>query len=192
MWHLAERQNFGFPEAFLDSPSLHNMQTCANNAFHALANGTLRSGTQVKNEKNLPHLYAFVPPSPNPGIHEQITLMLQTQASLEERLEGVPLPAQAIDDIGARLHQRRLEHVREEREDAVERLILADLATRRDFAVLDASKELGEDGKVEDQWGGEERVLTFVEDVLERIRNSFYWHKGRLTITLRPPIKSSE
>ncbi len=81
--------------------------------------------------------------------------MLQAQASLEEHLERVPLPAQAVDDIGAGLDQRRLQHVREEREDAVERLEVADLAIARYFAIGDARQELGENDEIEDQWRGE-------------------------------------
>jgi hypothetical protein len=56
-----------------------------------------------------------------------------------------------------RLDEGRLEHVGEEGQHRVKRRKVLLLAT--DLAVLDASEELGEDGQVEDERGGEEGVL---------------------------------
>ncbi len=54
-----------------------------------------------------------------------------------------------------RLDERRLEHVREQREDTVERLELAALG----LAILDTGEELREDSQVDDQRRGKEGVL---------------------------------
>ncbi len=53
------------------------------------------------------------------------------------------------------LDERRLEHVREQREDAVERLELASLG----LAVLDAGEELRENSQVEDQRRSKQGIL---------------------------------
>lgn len=68
----------------------------------------------------------------------------------------------------AGLDEGRLEHVGQEREDGVERLVLGFLVCG---AVLNASEELGEDSQVEDEWGSEERVFAFVEDVESVLEN---------------------
>ena len=82
--------------------------------------------------------------------------MLKTQARLEEGLEREALSAEGVDDLSTRLDEGSLEHVREKREDAVQRLELGVLG---DAAVGDASEELGQDGQVEDEGSGEEGVL---------------------------------
>lgn len=81
--------------------------------------------------------------------------MLQTQASFKECLKRVPLPAQAIHHVCAGLDERRFEHVGQEREDAVERLVISlGSSFGVNFAVGDASEHFGEDGEVEDERGG--------------------------------------
>ena len=83
-------------------------------------------------------------------------MRLQPNTSLKELLQAVPLPAQAINDVSARLDQGCLEHVRKKGEDGIEGLELLIFA---DFAVLDTGEEFGENGKVEYEGGGEEGVL---------------------------------
>lgn len=100
--------------------------------------------------------------SPNTALQKDVTQILQSKTSLEEPFDGVPLPSERVDDVVAGLDEGRLEHVGQEREDGVERLVLGFLVGG---AVLNAGEELGEDGQVEDEWRGEERVFAFVEDV---------------------------
>lgn len=90
--------------------------------------------------------------------------MLKTQASLQERLESRTLTAERVDYVRARLDEWGLEHVREEREDAVQRLELWVLVVAH-FTVGNASEELGEDGQVEDERGSEKRVLKIERKV---------------------------
>ncbi|CAG8678659.1 9423_t:CDS:2, partial [Acaulospora colombiana] len=66
---------------------------------------------------------------------QEVALSFETQASLHEELESVPLASESIDDFGARLDERSHEH------------------------------ELGQDGEIEDKRRGEERILALVEDV---------------------------
>lgn len=65
------------------------------------------------------------------------------------------MPVEAVDDVRAGLDEGRFEHVREERQDGVERRELG----CAHFLVLHAAQELGEDGQVEDEGSGEERIL---------------------------------
>lgn len=99
---------------------------------------------------------------PSPGRQQQITIVLQSDTSLEEHLQSVPLPVERVDNVGSGLDERGLEHVRQERKDRVEGLVLG-LAG---FLVGDSSHQFGEDGQIKDQGGGQEGVFTFVEDVL--------------------------
>jgi hypothetical protein len=123
---------------------------------------------------------------PSPGSEHQITIVLQTETSLEEDLETIPLPVERVDDIGSRLDKRRLEHVGQEREDRVEGLVLGLVG----LSVGDSSHELGEDREIKDERSGEERVFTFVKDVLDV--SLVDKRMQRPTMTFRPPIRSSE
>lgn len=58
-----------------------------------------------------------------------------------------------------RLDERGLEHVREQAQYGVKRLEIALAGVGAAGTVLDTSKELGEDGQVQDQGSGEEGVL---------------------------------
>jgi len=100
---------------------------------------------------------------PNPGPQQQISTTLHSEASLQEHLERVPLPSQAVHHIRAGLDERSLQHVAQKGEDRVEGIKLG-LASS-DILVLDSGQELSEDGKVEDQRSGQERVLALVEDI---------------------------
>jgi hypothetical protein len=75
------------------------------------------------------------------------------------------LPVETVDDVGARLDKRCLEHVRQQREDGVQRskvLLLTNLA------VLNTSKKFSKNGQVQNKWGSKKRILAFVEDVDSR------------------------
>jgi hypothetical protein len=107
-----------------------------------------------------------VEPSPHPRREKEVALVLETQTRLEEHLQPIPLPRERVDDVGAGLDERGLEHVAQERQHRVERLELGlSLA-----AVRDAGEQLGEDGEVENERRGEEGVLALVEYVLRRQR----------------------
>ena len=54
---------------------------------------------------------------PDPGLQQQIGTALQSEASLQERLECVPLPPQAVHYIRAGLDQRSLQHIAQQGED---------------------------------------------------------------------------
>jgi hypothetical protein len=65
------------------------------------------------------------------------------------------LTVEAVNDFSARLDERRLEHVGQQRKDRVERRKLGVGI----FAILDASKEFGEDGQVENEGSSKEGIL---------------------------------
>ncbi len=96
------------------------------------------------------------PRLPDARLEQQVAAALQPNARLEERLERVALPVQRVHDVRAGLHERRLEHVRQQREHGVQRL---EVLARASVAVLDARQEFGEDRQVQDERRREERVL---------------------------------
>lgn len=102
--------------------------------------------------------------SPRARVEQQVIAVLQTQAGLEEHLESIALPVERVDNVSPRLDHRRLEHVAQQGQHRVKRLVLA--LTGR--TVCDASHQLGEDGQVEDEWRGQKRVLALVENVLSK------------------------
>jgi len=102
-------------------------------------------------------------PLPDPSVKQKVTVGFQADASLQERLESVALPVQAVDDLGSRFNEGSLQHVRQKRENGVKRSKV--LCVAGGFAVLYTSEELSEDRKVEDQGSSEQRVLALVEDV---------------------------
>lgn len=87
--------------------------------------------------------------------------MLQTETSLEELLQSVSLPVERVDDVLAGFDEWCLEHVRQERENTVQRLPLAGSV----LTVSHTSEKLGEDRKVKDKRCGKKRVFTLVENV---------------------------
>lgn len=96
--------------------------------------------------------------SPDAALEEEVAAALEPDARLHERFEGVALAAEAVHDVGAGLHERGLEHVREQREHGVERLELG-RGPGGDVADLDAREQLGEDRQIEDERRRKERVL---------------------------------
>lgn len=98
---------------------------------------------------------------PDPGVQQQVIRVLQTETSLEELLQSVPLPVERVDDVLTGFDKWRLEHVRQERENTVQRLPFAGGI----LAISDTSEELGEDRKVKDKRCGKKRIFTFVENV---------------------------
>ena len=90
--------------------------------------------------------------SPDTGAQEEICGALEANARLQERLEPIALPAQAVHDVRTGLDMRRLEHEGQEGEHRVERVELS-RAVGVERAVLDACEEFGEDGEVEDERG---------------------------------------
>lgn len=54
-------------------------------------------------------------PLPNTRFEQKVTAAFQPNASPEERIKSVALPAEAVDNIRARLNQRCLAHVGQER-----------------------------------------------------------------------------
>ena len=94
---------------------------------------------------------------PDARLEEEVARALEADARLEERFERVGLAVERVDDVRAGLDERRLEHVREQRQDGVQRPEV--LRARGEVAVLDAREELGEDRQVEDERRREQRVL---------------------------------
>ena len=66
------------------------------------------------------------------------------------------MPVETVDDVGTRLDEGRLEHVREKGEDRVQRRKLLLLAN---FAVLDAGQEFGKNSQVQNERGGKKGIL---------------------------------
>ena len=103
---------------------------------------------------------------PDTSLKQQVTAALETDASLQECLQRVALPVQAVDDVGTRLDKRSLQHVGEQRKNRIERLELVGCGG---VTVLDTGEQLGEDGQVEDEGSSQERVLE-----KERVSNEGY------------------
>lgn len=103
---------------------------------------------------------------PDPSLEKQIIIALQTNASFEEAFKSIALSVEAIDNLGTwtekyvysdncskrgttgkrtRFDKRGFEHVREKRENRVQRCEIFPLA---DLAVFDTSQELGKDGQI--------------------------------------------
>jgi hypothetical protein len=129
---------------------------------------------------------------PHTGLEQQIRVGLEADAGLEERLERVALAGERVDDVRAGLDERRLEHVRQEREHRVQLLELA----RARRADLDAREELSEDGEVEDERGRKKRVLkinfSIAKYMVERGNGRRTSHSLKMLIVERPPQKISE
>lgn len=57
---------------------------------------------------------------PDARLEQEIAVAFESDASLKESIERIALPAKTVDDVCARLDQRRLAHVRQERQHWVE------------------------------------------------------------------------
>ena len=129
---------------------------------------------------------------PDASLEKEIATTLETDASLEEGLERVALAVERVDDVRAGLDERRLEHVREEGEDRVERL---EVLARRRVAVLDAREQLREDREVEDERRREQRILytrSATDPESERSGEQRTSHSLKMLMVERPPQKISE
>jgi hypothetical protein len=51
---------------------------------------------------------------PNPTLKQKIAVVLQPNASFQERIESIALPVQAVNNVGTRLDERSLQHIRQE------------------------------------------------------------------------------
>ena len=71
------------------------------------------------------------------GLEQEVIAAFNTDARIEESIQRVALPAEAVDDIRTRLDQRCLAHIGQERQHGVRREFSL---TSGDVAVLDASK----------------------------------------------------
>ena len=87
---------------------------------------------------------------------DEVRTRLESQASLHERLKGVPLARQRVDRCESGLHERCLQHERQQGENRVEALKLLRLVV----AVGDTSHELGEKDQIDDEGGGKEGILA--------------------------------
>lgn len=87
--------------------------------------------------------------------------MLQTETSLEELLQSVPLSVERVDNVLAGFDEWCLEHVRQERENAVQGLPLAGSV----LTISHSGEEFGQDRKVKDKRCGKKGVFTLVENV---------------------------
>ena len=94
--------------------------------------------------------------SPNTSLQQEVAATLQTNASLQEGLESVTLTVQAVNDVGTRLDERSLKHVRQQGKDGVE---WGEVGRRGGITVLDAGEELSQDGQIQDERGSQERIL---------------------------------
>lgn len=93
-----------------------------------------------------------------------IRLRLQSHACTEDVGQGSALLGQGIDDWRAGRCHGRLQHVAEDGEHAVERLVLiVGLAVA---LPLDARHHLSNEDQVDDEGRGEERVLADIEDTV--------------------------
>ena len=82
-------------------------------------------------------------------LERHVRLRLQADTGTEDVGQRGALLGEGVDDGGARGREWRLEHVRQDAEDAVEALELV-LAVR---APLDARHDLGDEDQVDDEGG---------------------------------------
>lgn len=92
-------------------------------------------------------------------LERHVRLRFETDTGAEDVGQGSALLGQGVDDGRAGWRQRRLEHVAQDAEDAVEVLEVGAVGLP-----LDARHHLGEDDEVDDEGGGEEGVLADVEE----------------------------
>lgn len=95
-----------------------------------------------------------------------LALGLEADAGAEDVGQGGTLLAKGVDDGGARGRQRGLEHVAEDREDAVEaaEVLGGGVGVGRAGLPLDAGHHLGDEDEVDDEGRGQEGVLADIEE----------------------------
>lgn len=94
-----------------------------------------------------------------------VRLGLKSNTGPEDVGQSATLLGQGVDDGSTRGRERRLQHVAEDAQDAVEAaIVLGGGTVGRAGSPLDASHHLRHDHQVNDQWGGKQRILTDVED----------------------------
>lgn len=117
-------------------------------------------------------------------LKSHVGLGLETQAAAHDVDESGALLGKGVDNGCAGRSQGSLEHVGEDRENAVEALkVLGGGAVGGDSLPPDTGEELGDEDQVDDQGGSEKGVLAHVEE-----RNSLVTAEEDLSIVL---IKST-
>jgi len=91
-------------------------------------------------------------------LKQHVRIGEETSASAEQVGDCTLLLGERVDDGGARHDQRSLEHVRQDREDRLERNEARDVIS----LVSDTSHELGKNNEINDQRRSEKRVLAGV------------------------------
>lgn len=116
-------------------------------------------------------------------LERHVGLGLEADAGAEDVGQGAALLGQGVDDGRTGRGHRRLEHVAEDAQDAVEALVVA----RGARPPLDARHHLGHDDQVDDQRRGQEGVLADVEEpvartvsIRGRCRRDTYRRRGRV------------
>lgn len=94
-----------------------------------------------------------------------IALWLETNAGTENVGQSTTLLSKSIDDGGSWRGQGSLQHVAEDAEDAVEVLEFLGGGTVVGLGLpLDTGHHLGDEDEIDDQRGGQERVLANIEN----------------------------
>lgn len=97
-------------------------------------------------------------------LQRHVVLRLETDASTEDVGQGTSLLSKSIDDWGSGGRQWGLEHVAENREDAVEVSEVLGGSTISGVGLpLDAGHHLSNQDEVDDQWRCKQGVLADVE-----------------------------
>lgn len=98
-------------------------------------------------------------------LQRHVVLWLETDAGAEDVGQGTSLLSKSIDDWGSRRSQWSLEHVAEDREDAMEvSKVLSSGTISRVSLPLDASHHLSNQDEIDDQGGCKQGVLADVEE----------------------------
>ena len=94
-----------------------------------------------------------------------VRLGLETDAGAEDVGKGGTLLGKGVDNGSAGGSEGSLEHVGEDAQDAVEVLeVLLGSGASLGSLPLDAGHHLGDDDEIDDQGGGEQRILAHVEE----------------------------
>lgn len=97
-------------------------------------------------------------------LKRHVRLRFQSDAGAENVRQRPALLGQGIDDGRARGRERGFEHVAQNGENAVERLVFVRVGMRG--APLNAGHHLSDEHEVDDEGGGEEGVFADVEDAV--------------------------
>jgi len=84
----------------------------------------------------------------------------KTNTGTEDVLHSSALLSQSVDHRGTGANERSLEHVAEDRKNAVERRVLGHITS----FVLDTGHELSDSDKINDERSGKQRVFANVVD----------------------------